>query len=128
MVDQHVLEGHWQELTDYLRQRWNQLEAEDLERVKGNLNQLLALIQDKTGWTRERIEGELDAWIAQGKSLANRATGAVRGFADHAGEQVQQGYDQAEQLVQRRPVESVAVAFGTGLIAGVIVGLILRSK
>jgi ElaB/YqjD/DUF883 family membrane-anchored ribosome-binding protein len=30
--------------------------------------------------------------------------------------------------VRRKPAESVAVAFGTGLLVGVIVGLIARSR
>jgi ElaB/YqjD/DUF883 family membrane-anchored ribosome-binding protein len=30
--------------------------------------------------------------------------------------------------VRRRPVESVAVAFGAGIVTGVLVGLFLQSK
>jgi ElaB/YqjD/DUF883 family membrane-anchored ribosome-binding protein len=31
-------------------------------------------------------------------------------------------------MIQERPVESLAVGFGAGLITGVIIGLVLRSR
>jgi ElaB/YqjD/DUF883 family membrane-anchored ribosome-binding protein len=37
------------------------------------------------------------------------------------------GYVQTERMIQQRPIESLAVGFGAGLIAGVIIGLVMRS-
>ena len=48
--------------------------------------------------------------------------------AEQIRERAREGYEQAHEVVRRRPAESVAVAFGTGLLVGVIVGLIARSK
>ena len=53
-----------------------------------------------------------------------RAKESARQYAGRARE----GYDEAQEIVRRRPAESVAVAFGTGLLVGVIVGLIARSR
>jgi ElaB/YqjD/DUF883 family membrane-anchored ribosome-binding protein len=39
-----------------------------------------------------------------------------------------QGYDQASEMIRRRPAESVAVAFGTGILLGIVVGLIAGSR
>jgi ElaB/YqjD/DUF883 family membrane-anchored ribosome-binding protein len=36
------------------------------------------------------------------------------------------GYRSAEQMVQSRPAESLATAFGVGLVAGLIIGLVSR--
>jgi ElaB/YqjD/DUF883 family membrane-anchored ribosome-binding protein len=36
--------------------------------------------------------------------------------------------EMAQERVRRNPMESVAVAFGAGLIAGVITGLVLKSS
>jgi hypothetical protein len=47
----------------------------------------------------------------------SRATDAVRG-----------GYVQTERMIQQRPLESLAVGFGAGLITGVILGLMMRSE
>ena len=53
--------------------------------------------------------------------------GAVETYGQVA-DQIRHGYEEAERTVQRHPTESVLMAFGGGLIAGVIVGLILRSR
>ena len=139
MVNQQVLEGNWSELTGQIKQRWAKLTDNELQEVRGNAEQLVGLIQRKTGEARERIEDELESLVAEGGSMAARATAAVRHATEEATERVQQGYEQvsdkmkvgygeAERVVKERPIESVAVAFGSGLIAGVIVGLVLRPR
>ena len=62
------------------------------------------------------------------REYLNQASESTSEVSDQVRERVREGYAGAEQLVQRRPAESLAVAFGTGLIAGVIVGLVLRSR
>jgi len=41
---------------------------------------------------------------------------------------MRQGYEEAEKVVRQRPAESVAVCFGAGVLVGVFVGLMLRSR
>lgn len=36
-------------------------------------------------------------------------------------------YEEAEEMVRTRPLESVGVAFGAGLIAGAVLSLVFRS-
>ena len=38
------------------------------------------------------------------------------------------GYVQTERMIQQRPLESLAVGFGAGLIAGVVIGLVMRNS
>jgi uncharacterized protein YjbJ (UPF0337 family) len=139
MVTQQTLEGSWNEIKGQLQEKWGQLTDDELQNAKGNAKQLVGLIQRKTGQAREEVEKYLDWIVADGQSAVQRGTEAAQQFAQQAGaqaqevyhqasERVQQGFHSAERAVARRPVESVAVAFGSGLIAGVIVGLVLRSK
>ena len=139
MVNQQVLEGHWNELTGRLKERWGQITDDDLDRVKGNVSQLVGLIQQKTGWAKGRVEEELDSMVDEGSSMARRATETARNVASNVGERAQhgyqdvserfrEGYSQAEEMLQRRPVESVAAAFGSGLIVGIVVGLLMRGR
>ncbi len=83
---------------------------------------------------------------SQGSSAVAQATEAVGHFAQHAGDrlkehygqvsnqaryvadQARDQYDQAQDLVRHNPTQSVAAAFGVGLVAGLIVGLALRSR
>jgi ElaB/YqjD/DUF883 family membrane-anchored ribosome-binding protein len=57
---------------------------------------------------------------------AEQASEAFREQYDHAAESVRAGYERAGEMVRRSPVESVAVAFGAGIITGVVVGLMMR--
>lgn len=148
MVNQQVFEGHWNEIQGKLRDRWGQLTEDELQRFDGNVQQLVGMIQRKTGEAREKIESYIEE-LTNGSSLGNavkavkettgKAVESVKAYAaqasetaqetaTHAAEQLRAGYAEAEQFVRRRPVESLAVCFGAGLITGVVVGLVLRSR
>jgi ElaB/YqjD/DUF883 family membrane-anchored ribosome-binding protein len=97
------------------------------------------VIQRKTGESRQQIEDFLDEIVAGGASTFEQASETAREYArqasdrfhetyEQASESVRAGYDEAAEMVRRRPAESLAVAFGAGLIAGVIVGLTMRSR
>ena len=57
------------------------------------------------------------------ESMAGAADTARQGY-----EALQQGYAEAERTVQSRPAQSMAVAFGLGMLAGVGVALLLRER
>ena len=117
MVNQQTLEGQWTGIKGRIQETWGHISDNDLQKVKGDVKQLVGLIQQKSGEAREQVEAKLEEFATHTSNLAQQAR-----------EQVQEGYEQAEQMVRQRPVESVAIAFGSGLIAGVIVGLVLRSR
>lgn len=137
MVNSQSLQGNWNELRGQVKKVWGQLTDSDLDQFKGNVQELVGTIQKKTGQAKETIERELNDIANRGASTAGRATEAVQHAASQAGERIHEGYDyaatkvqdgyaQAEDLVKQRPAESIAVAFSSGLIAGVILGLVLR--
>ncbi len=72
MMNEHTFDEHWTELADYIRSKWGQLTAGDLQNVKGNLHELVELIHTKSGWTKENIEAELEQLATRGKQLANQ--------------------------------------------------------
>ncbi len=148
MVNQQVLKGHWDEIKGKLRAHWAALSDDDLEQCSGNLQQIVGVIQSKTGESRDKIEnyleeivaesgGDMDATSSSPREYVRQAATTVQQTAREAGERAQhaaqqvresmrEGYAEAEQIVRQRPIESLAVCFGAGLIAGVIVGLTLR--
>ncbi len=132
-----IAKGHWNEIKGKLQEAWGQLTDDELDRVQGNTEQLIGLVQRKTGKSREAIEDFLENLSHEGKNIWNQATETVRDYASTAGhaiqdtavaarDQIQQGVEQAGDLVRQRPVESLAVCFGAGLVTGIIVGLIVR--
>lgn len=144
MTTREEVRGHWNELRGQIEKRWSQLSPHDLDNVDGDTDQLVGTIQQKTGQARQRIEEELDdllqnlshsassaaenvgEYVKSAKEQFTHASDQARQQYDRMNESFQEGYRHAENAVRRRPAESVAVAFGTGLIAGVIVGLAIR--
>jgi len=150
MVNQQTLQGNWNEIKGKLRNKWGQLTNDDLQSAHGNVDQLIGLIQRKTGEARNAVEHFLEEATSNGSSTLNQAAEAARDYAhqamdtvqerskqaadtfrrgyQQASESVQHGYEQAEELIKERPAESLAVCFGIGMVVGVLLGLTLRSR
>jgi uncharacterized protein YjbJ (UPF0337 family) len=150
MVNQQTLQGNWNEIKGKLRNKWGQLTNDDLQSAHGNVDQLVGLIQRKTGEARSSIEQFLDEATSGGSSAFSQAADTAREYAhqamdqvqqrsqqaaeqfrqgyDQAGEALRHGYEEAEEMIRERPAESAAVCFGVGMLVGVVLGLALRSR
>ena len=131
-IDQQTLQGNWNEIKGKLRNRWGDLSNDELESAQGNVEQLVGTIQRKTGEARDAVETYLEELTRSGASAIGRAAETVRQSAQHATRQaadaVAAGYSKTHDLVQHRPIESLAACFGVGLITGLAVGVLLRSR
>jgi uncharacterized protein YjbJ (UPF0337 family) len=139
MITRQELEGNWKSVKGKLQEKWGQLTDHDLMQFKGDANQLIGAIQAKTGETRRAVEEFLQSAMKNSGPAVQQAVDNAKEYAsqarDMAAERFQQAKDgveagmhEAERMVRRSPMESVAVAFGAGMIAGVITGLILKSS
>jgi len=138
-VNRQVLEGSWDQVKGKVRERWGQITENELEEAKGNTDQLIGVIQEKTGEARGEVESFLEDTACAAAGLAHRAketaaqqvqatTETAQQAAERAVDSARAGYIQAGRTVRRRPMESLAVCFGAGLITGVVVGLLVRGK
>lgn len=135
MVTKQQVSGSWRELIGGIKQRWGELTDDDLTRVEGDLDQLVGLIQRKSGETRAEIEEYIEhllegsgGMVDTARQYADQARRSVQEASQQVTEQVQTGYVEAEKMMQRHPLESVAISFGVGLISGLVVGLMIRPK
>jgi uncharacterized protein YjbJ (UPF0337 family) len=48
-----------------VKERCGKLTGDDLERVGGKADQLVAVLQQKYGYTREQAEQEFDHWLQE---------------------------------------------------------------
>jgi len=150
MVNEQTLQGNWNELTGKLREKWGQLTSDDLQQARGSVDQLVGLIQRKTGEARSSVEQFLEQATSGGASGLGQVAETAREYAqqamesmqgrtkqasetfrkgyDQASESMRQGYEEAEAMIKDRPAESAAVCFGVGMLVGVILGLSLRSR
>ncbi len=139
MVNQQVLTGNWNEIKGKIRSRWGQLTDDDLGQFRGEVDHLVGTIQRKSGEGREAIERYLNELSGSAASTFGQAAEGVRQYAQRtadgvqntarqAADQVQAGYREAERFVHDRPRESLAMCFGAGLVAGVLISMMLSSK
>jgi ElaB/YqjD/DUF883 family membrane-anchored ribosome-binding protein len=137
MVTQQQLAGYWQTIKDRVQKRWAGVTDQDLAEAEGNVEGLIGLIQRKAGESREAIENFLHEIVASGSSMMHDGADRAREYVHVAGQRLGQAYDRvaenlhdgyqrAEKYVQHNPAQSVAIAFGAGVLTGLILGIALR--
>jgi len=135
MSTQEKIMGNWNQLKGKVKQRWGQLTDDELSNVEGKFDQLVGLVQQKTGEGRDQIQRTLDELSNQAGGTFSDVSETARQYVDQASEKLrvaavqvrergQEYADDAQEMVRRRPAESVAVAFGAGLIVGLLVGTV----
>jgi uncharacterized protein YjbJ (UPF0337 family) len=138
-VNQQTLEGNWNEIKGKIHEKWGEVTKDELQKARGNVDQLVGVIQRKTGEARASIEEFLDELAGGGagavsrvaekvRSYASQAAGSMEDVGGRARDAVRGGFEHTGRMVQQRPVESMAVGFGAGLITGVVIGLMIRPR
>lgn len=133
------LQGQWNSIRGRVKEKWGQLTDDDLTIHGGNIDQLVGKIQQRTGEARDSIERFLTDLTSHGGSAVSQAAESVGRYAQQAGDrlrerygdladQARDRYDMAQDVVRHNPGQSLAVAFGVGLVAGLVVGLAVRSR
>ena len=64
-MNKDVFEGKWKEMRGQFKEWWGKLTDDGLERVAGKYDQLIGVIQEKYGYTRERVEKEFNGRMAK---------------------------------------------------------------
>ena len=139
MVNQAVLSENWNDIRATLKSTWRQLTDHDLTGFKGTADQLVNMIQKRTGQARNTIENQLEEMIAQGRSVKNRVGEVFQDAAAQAGDLWHDGYDNASDrlaggyrdataFAKENPGAAVAILFGSGLLAGLGIAMLMRRQ
>jgi uncharacterized protein YjbJ (UPF0337 family) len=138
-INAQELQGQWNKLRGQVKEHWGQLTDDDLQIQGGNIDQLVGRIQQRTGETRDSIERFLTDLTSRGSTAVAQAAEAVGNYTQQAGDRLREGFgdyaqqarerfDDVQDVVRQKPGQSIATAFGIGLVAGLVVGLALRSR
>lgn len=55
-----VLKGKWKQLRGTIKREWGALTDDELDRVEGNYDRFIGLLQEKYGYDRAEAEREID--------------------------------------------------------------------
>ena len=61
----HNIQAHWKEFQTQVKQRWDKLTDEDVARIKGHRETLIACLQARYGYGREEAQQEVWRWEHQ---------------------------------------------------------------
>ncbi len=64
-MNEDVFSGKWREMRGTLRSWWGRLSDDDLERIGGEKDKLVGLVQERYGQTREQAEREVDRRLSE---------------------------------------------------------------
>ena len=139
MVNREQIRGHWNEVAGRLKEHWGQLTDDDLQRAEGSADQLVGVVQQKTGAARNEIEEFIDGLFSHGlgECAAETAGQCIDTAQQVAADASEYAKEQARRLamqssdysgkiadtVRARPAESLAIVFGLGIAAGALLFL-----
>lgn len=58
-MNKDILEGKWKQLKGKAQEKWGDLTNDELDQINGNRQQLVGLVQERYGKTREAAEDEV---------------------------------------------------------------------
>ena len=137
-MDWNQVEGNWRQLKGSAKAQWGKLTDADLMQIEGRREQLEGKIQERYGYTKERVRKELDDWYRSVVSDLRESGGDLSGEIDAiradlqnltstvarvANKQIERAQDtavgavqQADEAIRRNPLTSIALAVGLGLL------------
>ena len=62
-MNKDIFEGKWKEMRGQIKEWWGELTDDDLEKAGGKADQIVGLLQQKYGYTREAAEEKFNRRI-----------------------------------------------------------------
>jgi uncharacterized protein YjbJ (UPF0337 family) len=153
-MNEDVFSGKWREMRGTLRSWWGRLSDDDLEKIGGQKDRLIGVVQEKYGQTREQAEREVDRRLSEygtsgsgigsnlrsrvddlGATVSNKAGEAAGAMA--SGVQSARSYLQDRDFdeltgditawVRRNPIQACLIGIGLGYLIARSIGTSDRS-
>ena len=81
-MNSNVLQGKWKQIRGKVLEQWGRIADRDLDKIMGKRAQLVGLVQEQYGYTKEKAEQDVD-FILQKMNF--RATNGIHAFSILAG-------------------------------------------
>jgi uncharacterized protein YjbJ (UPF0337 family) len=140
-MDWNQVEGNWKQVRGNVKKQWGKLTDDDLTAIDGRREALEGRIQERYGYTKDRVRNEIEEWQRSFASQLNRSGDELADQIDSiradiqsltstvsriANKQINRAQDravetanQAEEAIRQNPLSAVAIAVGLGFLFGV---------
>jgi uncharacterized protein YjbJ (UPF0337 family) len=140
-MDWNRVEGNWKQLRGGVKERWGRLTDDDLTAIAGRRDELEGKIQEKYGYTKDRIRKEIDDWrrsvganvrASEGdlsteleairadiESLTSTVSRIANKQLNRVQDKALDAANQAEEAIRQNPLSAIAIAAGLGFLFGV---------
>ena len=108
-MNQDILAGKWKQMRGELKTWWGKLTDDDVDRIGGQKDKLVGLIQERYGYTREQAEQEVERYLQECGDKTGRIVARMSVKAREFGETAAKKANQAAPLIGGK-VKSLASA------------------
>lgn len=63
-MNQDILKGKWNQLKGNARKKWGKLTDDDMDRIQGNAEVMIGVLQERYGYGREQVEREINEFLS----------------------------------------------------------------
>src|SRR5262245_27684537 len=106
-MNQDILAGKWKQMRGELKTWWGKLTDDDFERIGGQKDKLVGLIQERYGYTRERAGLEIGRRLQEYGDKAGGAVGRISARAREFGATAAKKANEAAPVIGEK-VKSLA--------------------
>ena len=139
-MDWNQVEGNWKQVRGNVKRHWGKLTDLDLTAIGGRREELEGKIQERYGYTKDRVRKEIAEWYDSLRSeldqnrkewtdqldtiradlerLTSRVSRVANTQIERAQDKAVEAAQQAEEAVRRNPMSALAIAFGVGFLFG----------
>jgi uncharacterized protein YjbJ (UPF0337 family) len=84
-INRDILAGKWKQLRGELKTWWSELTDDDLDRIGGEKDKLIGLVQERYGYTREYAEHQVERRLEEYDNTTRRTVAAMAAKARELG-------------------------------------------
>jgi len=114
IMNTNRLEGQWQQLKGEIRSRWGKLTDDDLERISGNKDKLIGVVQEKYGYVWDEARDMVDRYLDESGDLRTKATEALKAVASR--DNLEKLRSEVVGFVRHYPIPSLLIGLGVGYL------------
>ena len=63
-MNEDILQGSWKQLRGKVKEQWGELTDDDLDKIDGQRDQMVGLLQKKYGYARDEAENQYDDFVS----------------------------------------------------------------